>query len=151
MEHRGMAFPEVYPRACGGTVLYQQDGPAAQGLSPRLRGNLNLRRPIGSRVRSIPALAGEPGCRPAAAAGLPVYPRACGGTWRNIGDSLPCSGLSPRLRGNLGRSRGMTLVIRSIPALAGEPHQRKHWPVPGQVYPRACGGTSCSSFGVVIC
>ena len=53
----------VYPRVCGGTVDFRPLALDAQGLSPRVRGNLQRRqRPQGKR-RSIPACAGEP-CRP---------------------------------------------------------------------------------------
>ena len=102
---RGMS---VYPRACGGTLPYDNvsTSHASDGLSPRLRGNL------GSSL----------GLR---ASDLRVYPRACGGTK----DGLVCqppgdvTGLSPRLRGNpLTEARDLaTASERSIPAPAGEP------------------------------
>ena len=50
----------VYPRACGGTVSCEALVKGADGLSPRLRGNLSGRgRPRIARG-SIPAPAGEP-------------------------------------------------------------------------------------------
>ena len=46
------------------------------------------------------------------------------------------------MRGNLDRSSPDDLIPRSIPARAGEPHQRAGNDGGGWVYPRACGGTS---------
>ena len=51
---------KVYPRVCGGTERDRLRLERAQGLSPRVRGNLQ-RRPPGQHHRgSIPACAGEP-------------------------------------------------------------------------------------------
>ena len=52
---------EVYPRACGGTVLPPGPEISAAGLSPRLRGNPSPPHPGIPWLRSIPAPAGEPG------------------------------------------------------------------------------------------
>ena len=52
----------VYPRACGGTSYSTSHYAAATGLSPRLRGNLFVKRPTTIYYRSIPAPAGEPRC-----------------------------------------------------------------------------------------
>ena len=71
---------EVYPRVCGGTSRDAPDCSAANGLSPRVRGNQSERHHLFACIRSIPACAGEPGrCH------IPrymwwVYPRVCGGT-----------------------------------------------------------------------
>ena len=111
------------------------------GLSPRLRGNPQVRLRYARGVGSIPAPAGEPAWVPAAAVPTSVYPRACGGTPRM---DVPCdsvSGLSPRLRGNrLGNDREHK-PRRSIPAPAGEPSPQPSKPSWPMVYPRACGGT----------
>ena len=70
---------KVYPRACGGTHVVPAPRVAMPGLSPRLRGNLNSRKPIKTYTRSIPAPAGEP--------------------IQEGGIVLIALGLSPRLRG----------------------------------------------------
>ena len=90
----------VYPRVCGGTPDADGLNIKERGLSPRVRGNLNLlarrRRTPGSipRVRgnhdvhsfeqrhkrSIPACAGEPFSPFILESLLQVYPRVCGGT-----------------------------------------------------------------------
>ena len=82
----------VYPRACGGTAVltFVIDEFCLEGLSPRLRGNLQQLENGLSRA-------------------IWVYPRACGGTLAPVAPScdgvLGEAGLSPRLRGNL-RSMG---------------------------------------------
>ena len=94
----------VYPRACGGTSVWTPSSCSSSGLSPRLRGNQvalparvgegfppvypracggttwSVRSFLISKVRSIPAPAGEPPPSPGAAEQTQVYPRACGGT-----------------------------------------------------------------------
>ena len=77
---RAVPRGRVYPRVCGGTRRLELLGFAAQGLSPRMRGNHGRAVQAFNASRSIPAYAGEP--RP----GRPwpfrtaVYPRVCGGT-----------------------------------------------------------------------
>ena len=71
-----------------------------EGLSPRVRGNLNLMGLIEIPKGSIPARAGEPGRIWITRALITVYPRACGGTLLYYWLSLFCQGLSPRVRGN---------------------------------------------------
>ncbi len=51
----------VYPRVCGGTNIDSEVGIPAQGLSPRVRGNRQALALPPTRLRSIPACAGEPG------------------------------------------------------------------------------------------
>ena len=49
----------VYPRACGGTVSVARIDSLAEGLSPRLRGNVGWYPFFVTLTGSIPALAGE--------------------------------------------------------------------------------------------
>ena len=70
----------VYPRVCGGTGSAICTLLTAEGLSPRVRGNLAV---VGAAVDvdgSIPACAGEPRPAHAAPSRRRVYPRVCGGT-----------------------------------------------------------------------
>ena len=114
---------------------------AAEGLSPRLRGNRAGLRAHKTLSGSIPAPAGEP-CQMAFLFGhVQVYPRACGGTiparcWMMMG-----RGLSPRLRGNRPDATTDVDEPGSIPAPAGEPHYCPECGYETTVYPRACGGT----------
>ena len=70
-----------------------------------------------------------------------VYPRVCGGTYRSYGIGGTYGGLSPRVRGNLGRNRRPPRVVGSIPACAGEPYADANTLHRWEVYPRVCGGT----------
>ena len=111
----------VYPRVCGGTTFPSRTALPTEGLSPRVRGNLN-RGPAGpSAPGSIPACAGEPSPDPRSSGCSRVYPRVCGGTSLTTPVRVRQRGLSPRVRGNLKLFHRRTLAGRSIPACAGEP------------------------------
>ena len=71
-----------------------------------------------------------------------VYPRACGGTDRDIKPVAGIAGLSPRLRGNALLSDRSRLSKGSIPALAWERKGLSCENRATKVYPRACGGTT---------
>ena len=131
----------VYPRVCGGTWLGWRGGDCAEGLSPRVRGNLqNCARWFGLNG-SIPACAGEPELVDGAVSCRGVYPRVCGGT-QSAGDTQKRkAGLSPRVRGNPPDRKGVPVGRGSIPACAGEPSQSATLTTTGKVYPRVCGGT----------
>ena len=131
----------VYPRVCGGTVVEADDDNAAQGLSPRVRGNHLKFSGVTQPDRSIPACAGEPRPASISPAASQVYPRVCGGTPASRRQPAPGLGLSPRVRGNQGDGPACLLRPRSIPACAGEPDAQVGCWVAGRVYPRVCGGT----------
>ena len=126
----------VYPRACGGTVAMPSSIALRMGLSPRMRGNRHFRVPRPRASRSIPAHAGEPQTHSHGARGIPVYPRACGGT--TSGGALPKRehGLSPRMRGNHRNVDAPVVDVGSIPAHAGEPLSLT-------VYGGRCGAIGC--------
>ncbi len=137
----------VYPRACGGTELNHQIQYYSMGLSPRVRGNLDMYSLYPNASRSIPARAGEPPVRLNLPAGTPVYPRACGGTNPSPVVGGRCGGLSPRVRGNHWAYGSGGNGVRSIPARAGEPTGTSRRRRRGWVYPRACGGTKTPDKG----
>ncbi len=135
----------VYPRVCGGTQFDTFLRPCAGGLSPRVRGNRRLslcRLPV---LRSIPACAGEPRRRRPVLLPCRVYPRVCGGTINGMPLIVCPDGLSPRVRGNHGKSVETRAGGRSIPACAGEPFLDAGDHAVNPVYPRVCGGTRISS------
>ena len=72
-----------------------------EGLSPRLRGNLNEKVYDYAGRGSIPAPAREPASNEPVSKNGRVYPRACGGTMTALHVNALYVGLSPRLRGNL--------------------------------------------------
>ena len=115
----------VYPRVCGGTVPRFGSPRNRRGLSPRVRGNHRTTAIGRGKTRSIPACAGEPfSCRSQGVV-VEVYPRVCGGTGTGKGGTAWLTGLSPRVRGNRTESSAWDFSERSIPACAGEPHQRR--------------------------
>ena len=131
----------VYPRACGGTVRAITQATAAEGLSPRMRGNHPEDVRQSDDLGSIPAHAGEPLLVPVDVQSSRVYPRACGGTSPPRRPTHGRPGLSPRMRGNPQFFENRGWVAGSIPAHAGEPRPPSGPPWPRRVYPRACGGT----------
>ena len=117
-------------------------GPLAYGLSPRVQGNQRALLGGQRRVRSIPACAGEPPPELDGPILFEVYPRVCRGTRRLAAVPEPNTGLSPRVQGNRWKSGERKIVLRSIPACAGEPSPTYNLPLARTVYPRVCRGTS---------
>ena len=76
----GRITPAVYPRVCGGTQPADRRRCPAEGLSPRVRGNLGYTGLGQATIGSIPACAGEPGTGHHQGYYPGVYPRVCGGT-----------------------------------------------------------------------
>ena len=72
---------------------------------------------------SIPAWAGKPESGPQRAGIFRVYPRVGGETSSCRSRRAVVGGLSPRGRGNRGRSTGSRQLSGSIPAWAGKPHR----------------------------
>ena len=114
------------------------------GLSPRVRGNLQIPGGAERAARSIPACAGEPAPHFPAGGQWEVYPRVCGGTPEARDQKVCPDGLSPRVRGNLSGACRRPACPRSIPACAGEPPGFTILIAAGEVYPRVCGGTRVS-------
>ncbi len=140
------ARPRVYPRACGGTLSVSRLPSPSRGLSPRVRGNFAVALQDDGFCGSIPARAGEPRRIEARRSRWRVYPRACGGTECGHLARLPFSGLSPRVRGNLGADAMSLHCMGSIPARAGEPGIGVQLYELLGVYTRACGGTTFGRF-----
>ena len=136
----GALLGKVYPRACGATAALPQAKHAATGLSPRMRGNRGEEKQLAAVRGSIPAHAGQPVVLVPARDVVRVYPRACGATSAiPLCTSLPI-GLSPRMRGNLRRTRTAAAHFRSIPAHAGQPPESVRARAAQTVYPRAMRG-----------
>ena len=131
----------VYPRVCGGTYLGVLQTRRRQGLSPRVRGNLQLIALDQTYWGSIPACAGEPRVPVAGRNRARVYPRVCGGTGRALPMPRLQVGLSPRVRGNPSGHPFHRFHDGSIPACAGEPPPPARSCSRERVYPRVCGGT----------
>ena len=131
-QNKTYAVPQVYPRACGGTNSYIMPRVSAMGSIPAPAGEpvINL---VGGEVSAVyPRACGGTASLPDAIQPLynpyVVYPRACGGTsWVSVG-AAPKLGLSPRLRGNPVSILSRAAEMGSIPAPAGEPWLSTCWP-----------------------
>ena len=119
-----LSLPSVYPRVCGGTINFERPDGSFYGLSPRVRGDLAAKVVPPFCSGSIPACAGEPKVFEPGGETEAVYPRVCGGTAGTTVGYGNNAGLSPRVRGNPGRSIPLPRTNRSIPACAGEPTHR---------------------------
>ena len=139
-KHRDWVDVEVYPRVCGGNLLFGGHRRKAQGLSPRVRGKHGVGAAGGGTTRSIPACAGETCPAGIAILAQTVYPRVCGGNAEPAPARIHKRGLSPRVRGKLLYSAARRHLTRSIPACAGETGQLIHPALTSLVYPRVCGG-----------
>ena len=107
-----------------------------------MRGNHSSGGTSACGNRSIPAYAGEPSINDLQCLLTMVYPRVCGGTQAEVVVTAGDVGLSPRMRGNPAAAAVIVIVIvRSIPAYAGEPRCRPSRWRSRWVYPRVCGGT----------
>ena len=138
---RGRRRGRVYPRKCGGTRLTVEFVVFIQGLSPQVRGNPTRDQSSSALGGSIPASAGEPRAARPRWTRHGVYPRKCGGTFSGMAGGTSTSGLSPQVRGNPSVHRVACACVRSIPASAGEPDERRARRRRTWVYPRKCGGT----------
>ena len=69
----------------------------------------------------------------------PVHPRACGERVESEQAGKEATGSSPRLRGTPGEAGGWWLLLRFIPAPAGNAHLGQAAPIAFSVHPRACG------------
>ena len=142
LDHGFLGWRRVYPRPCGGAPGSLDKLAHGPGLSPPVRGSQLHEKLDKLKERSIPARAGEPSRSPAvgadhrgsipARAGEPpdafrelvgegVYPRPCGGAEGSRCRARPSHGLSPPVRGSLGRVSTNDHRFGSIPARAGEP------------------------------
>ena len=133
-----------------------------------MRGNPPSQPTVACRSGPIPARAGQPSGCPSWSLFLWAYPRACGATTRNQIYNLIHEGLSPRVRGNHRATRAIRLgqgpiparagqpvdVLRPapgdgpIPARAGQPHPAANPACMIRAYPRACGATKDTSWGI---
>ena len=140
----------VYPRTCGGTGRKIFSTRSMKGLSPHVRGNLEMALAAEGLQGSIPARAGEPSVEACSVADSGVYPRTCGGTHCAERPEAADLGLSPHVRGNLEAGDGFPGRDGSIPARAGEPSAFFCGVSISWVYPRTCGGTSSSQVHLLL-
>ena len=131
-----------HPRACGANARPTGHHDGLSGSSPRVRGKRCPAIRVVTRMRIIPARAGQTArsrcrCRTAR-----DHPRACGANGHGQHVTVDVRGSSPRVRGKLRRPPAKTPVTRIIPARAGQtsPPCRDCRAHPD--HPRACGANS---------
>ena len=136
----GDTTTRVYPRRCGGACAKNRVICSERGLSPQVRGSRGDVLGRQARRRSIPAGAGEPTGWTAPRSRSGVYPRRCGGAFRQGSETVGNMGLSPQVRGSPVQDYSAACREGSIPAGAGEPDRPGGRPANDRVYPRRCGG-----------
>ena len=109
-----------HPRACGANYPCSMSMPTGYGSSPRMRGKLDDLRDMLSRVRIIPAHAGQTASGFPHGERMPDHPRACGANNVSVTSDGAVSGSSPRMRGKLPLFFCSSAVRRIIPAHAGQ-------------------------------
>ena len=114
------AYTSVYPRVCGGSDAERAVCRCGRGLSPRVRGKLNIDGQRQGERRSIPACAGEARPYSCSMNRRSVYPRVCGGSVFQYLFRIAAPGLSPRVRGKRRTAYPAARFRGSIPACAGE-------------------------------
>ena len=108
-----------------------------------MRGTSLFRCASLSRMRFIPALAGNMPPLPDACSSSSVHPRACGEHHSPIRRTPQNIGSSPRLRGTYILSLSFLNSLRFIPALAGNMKGTAYCLQTHPVHPRACGEHYC--------
>ena len=117
----GVCVSWVYPHVCGAAHRTSMLTSSSRGLSPRVRGSLPAAVCLRVLDRSIPTCAGQPRLKGAPKASSEVYPHVCGAARRARKSPPKSHGLSPRVRGSLGRHCQVQSWPRSIPTCAGQP------------------------------
>ena len=129
----------VHPRVCGEHPSTRTLTASINGSSPRLRGTLAIPEILHPAKRFIPASAGNTAplwCRTRLPA---VHPRVCGEHRLTVRKKWDFGGSSPRLRGTLTLQVVDELVLRFIPASAGNTYTPVFCGCNYAVHPRVCG------------
>ena len=109
----------VHPRVCGEHLKKNGRFGNVAGSSPRVRGTHFLEPSHPSFARFIPACAGNTSTARRDTCPTSVHPRVCGEHSIDPHGVSPHRGSSPRVRGTLGQVTDDRIVIRFIPACAG--------------------------------
>ena len=134
----GNSYP-VHPRGCGERGSAGSGGRYPCGSSPRVRGTLFVRVRFLVSIRFIPAGAGNAFRMAFEQNRIAVHPRGCGERYKEWSDAEQPGGSSPRVRGTPAGTMLMIVVLRFIPAGAGNaPSQLRHQRMTA-VHPRGCG------------
>ena len=136
---RAGAPSTVHPRARGEREPGEKLPEPMFGSSPRARGTGKEAKERQFFKRFIPARAGNGGLGIVNVTASPVHPRARGERGGEKGRDPPENGSSPRARGTADGATDAPLLIRFIPARAGNGASRQKRRVDAAVHPRARG------------
>ena len=133
-----------HPRACGANARPTGHHDGLSGSSPRVRGKRCPAIRVVTRMRIIPARAGQTArsrcrCRTAR-----DHPRACGANAGGSSRTRTTSGSSPRVRGKRSRSTRHCRCSWIIPARAGQTQETSGKNTGDADHPRACGANESS-------
>ena len=137
--HRFSSWIADHPRACGELSCHRFVFVLAFGSSPRMRGTPAHRGDQDGQKRIIPAHAGNSRSSVTPPSTDTDHPRACGELSTVIGWTGPLVGSSPRMRGTLHPPELDELIVRIIPAHAGNSSSRPMASRRPTDHPRACG------------
>ncbi len=129
----------VHPRVCGERSSRAGTKRNMRGSSPRVRGTQAEEPRKESRIRFIPACAGNASQPPLILHDTPVHPRVCGERFVSLSDAAAAFGSSPRVRGTPFRTSSQLVAERFIPACAGNALSPAATGALPPVHPRVCG------------
>ena len=133
-----------HPRECGANHLDPALFIPPQGSSPRVRGKPSPICRTECAPRIIPASAGQTSRKPERNASWEDHPRECGANRLDGHDVDPRRGSSPRVRGKHRRRDAHMLLVRIIPASAGQTRSADSARSVSQDHPRECGANGQS-------
>ena len=132
-------YQSVHPRVCGEHLPADAGEALANGSSPRVRGTSQAARWGCTGRRFIPACAGNI-CPPVPSNSImTVHPRVCGEHLGRLSRPAPTFGSSPRVRGTYKSTVRPCLILRFIPACAGNISSGSRRRDELSVHPRVCG------------
>ena len=135
----------AYPRWRGGNQGAPVGSSDYQGLSPLARGKPLVACAVLRSVRPIPAGAGETQIAGQQVQIARAYPRWRGGNYAVALFADGSQGLSPLARGKQQHGDRERLILRPIPAGAGETSSGQATNTAGRAYPRWRGGNGRST------
>ena len=136
---QNVSLNAVHPRVCGEHTRPMDRTQKRYGSSPRMRGTPSPKLDQGVGNRFIPAYAGNTPIDISQLGHSPVHPRVCGEHNASRLFERSRGGSSPRMRGTPFSSKGITALLRFIPAYAGNTFVAICSAVPPPVHPRVCG------------
>ena len=139
LRSRHIAPTTVHPRTCGEHLLSGRFARSADGSSPHMRGTRWIEKENKTLHRFIPAHAGNTINLTDAPLRAAVHPRTCGEHTRPPRLPSRSRGSSPHMRGTPGIGLVGSILVRFIPAHAGNTKFRSRHIAPAAVHPRTCG------------